>query len=64
MSFVKTLKRAFGFSDSEMEEEELEGIDARVTPLRDRCDKTASQMREEQPAAQTAEKRTLPSLPY
>ena len=56
MSFVKTLKRAFGFSDSEMEEEELEGIDARVTPLRDRCDKTASQMREEQPAAQTAEK--------
>lgn len=56
MSFVKTLKRAFGFSDSEMEEEELEGIDARVTPLRDRCDKNASQMREEQPAAQAAEK--------
>lgn len=56
MSFVKTLKRAFGFSDSEMEEEELEGIDARVTPLRDRCDKNASQMREEQPAAQATEK--------
>lgn len=36
MAIFKTLKRAFGFNDSEMEEEELEGIDARVTPLRSR----------------------------
>lgn len=36
MAFFKQLKRAFGFSDAELEEEELEGIDARVTPLRRR----------------------------
>lgn len=42
MGFAKRLKRAFGFSDSEMEEEELEGIDARVTPLRDRRELPAS----------------------
>lgn len=34
MALFKTIKRAFGFSDAELEEEELEGIDARVTPLR------------------------------
>lgn len=38
MAFIKTLKRALGFSDSEMEEEELEGLDARVVPLRLRND--------------------------
>lgn len=42
MSFAKRLKRAFGFSDSEMDEEELEGIDARVTPLRDRREQQAA----------------------
>jgi len=36
MALFRQLKRAFGFSDAEMEEEELEGIDARVTPLRRR----------------------------
>ena len=34
MALFKKIKPAFGFSDSETEEEELEGIDARVTPLR------------------------------
>ncbi len=48
MSFVKTLKKALGFSDSEMEEEELEGIDARVTPLRSRGENAAAISREEQ----------------
>ena len=50
MSFVKTLKKALGFSDSEMEEEELEGIDARVTPLRSRSEKDCAISQEEQPA--------------
>lgn len=36
MAIFKNLKRAFGFGGSEMDEEELEGIDARVTPLRSR----------------------------
>ena len=36
MAIFKNIKRAFGFGGSEMDEEELEGIDARVTPLRSR----------------------------
>ncbi len=40
MGFVKMLKMAFGFSDSS-EDEELEGIDARVTPLRSRRENDA-----------------------
>lgn len=35
MGFVQKLKMAFGFGDS-LEDEELEGIDARVTPMRSR----------------------------
>ncbi len=38
MALFKTLKRAFGFSDAELEEAELEGIDATVVPLRKRVD--------------------------
>lgn len=38
MSFISGLKKAFGFGDSEFEESELEGIDARVTPLRERME--------------------------
>lgn len=41
MALFNKLKRAFGFSDAEMEEVELEGIDARVTPLRQRLEVTA-----------------------
>ncbi len=36
MSFFKTIKSAFGFSDAESMERELEGLDARVVPLRKR----------------------------
>lgn len=36
MSFIKSLKSAFGFSDPETEEAELEGIDATVVPLKSR----------------------------
>ena len=38
MSFFKSLKQAFGLGESEYDDEELEGIDARVTPLRERRD--------------------------
>lgn len=38
MALFKTLKRAFGFGDHDLEDEEPEGIDARVTPLRRRGD--------------------------
>lgn len=38
MSFISGLKKAFGFGDSEFEESELEGVDARVTPLRERME--------------------------
>ena len=34
MALFKTLKRAFGFGDSEVEDNGHEGIDARVKPLR------------------------------
>ena len=38
MSFIKSLKSAFGFSDPETEEAELEGIDATVVPLKARSE--------------------------
>lgn len=41
MSFLRTLKRAFGFGGDELDEEELEGIDATVVPLNRHAD-TAS----------------------
>ncbi len=41
MSFFKSIKQAFGFGETEYDDDELEGIDARVTPLRDRKDTQA-----------------------
>lgn len=38
MSFIKSLKNAFGFDDAESQEAELEGIDATVVPLKDRAE--------------------------
>ncbi|MDE5942123.1 MAG: hypothetical protein K2H14_08440 [Muribaculaceae bacterium] len=38
MSFFRYFRHAFGFGDSAYDDEELEGIDARVTPLRERKD--------------------------
>ncbi|MDE6527827.1 MAG: hypothetical protein K2L78_02115, partial [Muribaculaceae bacterium] len=38
MALFRTLKRAFGFDSSDYDDDEPEGIDARVTPLRKRGD--------------------------
>lgn len=52
MSFFKSLKQAFGLGESEYDDEELEGIDARVTPLRERRD-PASLSEDSTPASAT-----------
>lgn len=38
MSFFTSLKHAFGFGSTDYDEDDVEGIDARVTPLRERLD--------------------------
>lgn len=53
MSFLRTLKRAFGFGGDELDEEELEGIDATVVPLNRHAD-TASSARAETPEQHNA----------
>ena len=42
MPFLRTLKRAFGFGGDELDEEELEGIDARVVPLNRHADSVSA----------------------
>lgn len=53
MSFLRTLKRAFGFGGDELDEEELEGIDATVVPLNRHAD-TASAAPAETPEQHNA----------
>ena len=61
MSFFHSFKRALGFSDNELEEEELEGIDATVIPLNQRNNQTpkqesAAQAESQAPEAESADR--------
>ncbi len=61
MAIFTTLKKAFGFGGSEMDEEELEGIDARVIPLRGRlsdADALAPMIESENMAADNADEQS------
>ncbi len=61
MAIFTTLKKAFGFGGSEMDEEELEGIDARVIPLRGRlsdADAPAPMIESENMAADNADEQS------